>query len=540
MENKKTQEEMVQHIIKECDDLAGNRGTWESHWTEIAERMLPAQSDLFLSIGVDGAKKTSQIFDSTAPVALNRFASILDSLLTPRNQTWHRLGPSDPKLAKDRQVRLWFEEANRVLFKYRYAAVANFSSQNQQNYLSLGAYGTGCVFIDELMGSKGLRYRNIHLSEIYFRENHQGIVDAAFRKFEMTARQIIQRYPDTAPEVIKKKAETKPDDVFTIYHCVKPQGDYDPTRRDFKGMKFSDHYVCKEGNTLLEEKGYYTFPYAISRYTQTPGEIYGRSPAMDVLPACKTLNEQKKTILKQGHRVVDPVLLAHDDGVVDGFSLKPGALNVGGVSAEGRALVQPLPVGNLTIGKELMDDERAIINDAFLINIFQILTENPQMTATEVLERTREKGILLAPTIGRQQTEYLGPMIDRELDLLSRQGLLPPMPQILLQAQGEYRIEYDSPISRAQRTEEAAGAMRTVEQALNLATQMQNPEPLDHFDFDVMIPEVADINATPTRWLKPMDAILKIRAARAQNAQSQQVVNAAPAAASLIKATKPA
>ena len=30
-----------------------------------------------------------------------------------------------------------------------------------------------------------------------------------------------------------------------------------------------------------------------------------------------------------------------------------------------------------------------------------------------------EKGILVAPTLGRQETEYLGPMIDREI-------LMPP------------------------------------------------------------------------------------------------------------------
>lgn len=43
-----------------------------------------------------------------------------------------------------------------------------------------------------------------------------------------------------------------------------------------------------------------------------------------------------------------------------------------------------------------------------LVTLFQILTETPQMTAAEVVERTNEKGILLAPTVGRQQSEYLG------------------------------------------------------------------------------------------------------------------------------------
>ena len=41
---------------------------------------------------------------------------------------------------------------------------------------------------------------------------------------------------------------------------------------------------------MLDEGGYRTFPYAISRYVTAPGETYGRSPAMLALPSIKTLN----------------------------------------------------------------------------------------------------------------------------------------------------------------------------------------------------------------------------------------------------------
>src|ERR1700692_2198488 len=107
-----------------------------------------------------------------------------------------------------------------------------------------------------------------------------------------------------------------------------------------------------------------------------------------------------------------------------------------------------------------MDMERALVNDAFLVTLFQILTESPQMTATEVIERTQEKGILLAPTVGRQQSERLGPQIHRELDVLASQGLLLPMPPALREAKGAYSIVYTSPLSRAMREQEAAGFWR--------------------------------------------------------------------------------
>lgn len=540
----KKMDDLAQEIIQEFKQVAGNRGNWENHWKEIAERVLPSQSNSFNSFNAynqtEGEKRTEFIFDSTPSIALNRFSAILDSLLTPRNSLWHKLTASDPYLVKDRSVQLYFDEVNRLLFKYRYTPRANFSSQNQQNYKSLGAFGTGSLFIDDLFNEPGIRYKAIHLSELFFVENHQGMVDKVLRHFPLTARQAYQKWGEKLPAAILNSLSSAPDRQFFFLHCVMPNTERDYERYDYKGMAYTSYYLAMEGNKIIEEGGYNTFPYAISRYEQAPGEVYGRSPAMEVLPAIKTLNEEKKTVLKQAHRTVDPILLVHDDGIIDTFSLKPGSLNAGGITADGRALVQPLAVGNVMIGKDMMDDERAIINDAFLVTLFQILTETSQMTATEVLERTREKGILLAPTLGRQQSEYLGPMIDRELDILARQGLLPPMPGILLEAQGDYNVQYDSPLSRAQRAEEASGLMRTVETALQVVNVTQNLESIDHFDWDTIIPEISQIQGVPPRWMKSKEDVQKIRIVRAQQQQQAQQAQAMPGEAAMLNAVSKA
>lgn len=533
-------ESIAEEVLRDFAQLSNNRSNFETTWDQIGERCYPAYAGLFTSGGTrtPGEQRMDKIVDSTAVIALSRFSAILDSLLTPRNQTWHRLLAQDSALNRVREVRSWFEDVTRILFRYRYAPRANFSSQNQQNFKSLGAFGTGCMFIDKLRGrdEKGLRYRNIHLGEIYFAENHQGLIDKAHRRFKLTARQAVQRWSETLPASIKDKMKTNPHQEFVFHHCVKTRTDIDSRRIDYKGMEFVSYYVAEEGKALLEEKGFNTFPYAISRYEQSPGEIYGRSPAMDVLPAIKTLNEEKRTVLKQGHRTVDPVLLAHDDGILDSFSMIPGRINAGGVSADGRPLVHALPVGNISIGKELMDDERAVINDAFLVSVFQLLQENPQQTATEVMEKARERGMLVSPTIGRQQSEYLGPMIDREIDVLAEQKLIPPMPQALLEAQGEYRAEYDSPLSRAQRAEEAAGLMRTIESTLSVVNVTQNPEPLDFFDWDVIIPELSEIQAVPARWMRSIQTVQQMRADRKDQNDRQTAIQAAPGAAAIMNA----
>lgn len=536
-------EDKAQRVLREFGVLMSNRGTTESHWQQIAERMWTGMSFKFNPYwySTPGQQKTEHVFDSTAALALNRFGAIVDSLLTPRNSKWHGLQASDDNLNKKREVRLYFEDVTKLLFHYRYLPQANFASQNQQNFKGLGAFGTGCTFIDALDRGRGyrplgIRYRTISLGEIYFAENHQGLIDKAFRHFELSARQAIQKWGKRAPDMAFSLMETDPESRLQFVHLVEPNDERDSTRLDHKGMRYSSIYVSKQDARVMEEGGYNVFPYAISRYEQYPGEVYGRSIAMDLLPSVKTLNEEKKTMLKQGHRVTDPVLLAHDDGVLDGFSLRPGSVNMGGVTADGKLLVHALPTGNISAGKEMMDDERSLINDGFLVSLFQILTENPQMTATEVMERTREKGILLAPTVGRQQSEYLGPNIDRELDILAQQGQLPPMPGILKEAKGSYKVTYDSPLSRAMRAEEASGVMRTVQSAIEVVQATQDPSPLFYFNWDKIIPAMADIQGVPMHWMNDKATVQALSAKHQKMQQAAAASQAAPGQAAMINA----
>ncbi len=535
-------DDIAAKIIKRFDKLEGERGTWDSHWREIAERVLPRYSRTFnrpTSVITKGDKRTEKMFDATAALGLERFAAAMESMLTPRNSKWHRVTTTNTELNKDRDVKLFFEDATNILFKHRYSPMANYASQQHEVYIGLGAFGTASMFTDT-HDLGGLRYSAIDLRELLFDMSHQGVIDTSYRKFAMTARQVMQRVENgrwkTAPDVVVKAAKDNPDKIFEIIHCVIPREEVDKSKADFRGKRFASFYVMVNPKALLSEGGFNTFPYAVSRYVTGPGEIYGRSPAMLALPAIKVLNEIKKTTLKQGHRTVDPVLLTHDDGVLDTVSLKPGAMNPGGVSAEGRALVHALPVGNLAAGQELMDMERAVINDAFLVTLFQILVDTPTMTATEVLERAREKGALLSPTMGRQQSEMLGPLIERELDLLNQQGFLPELPPALIEADGEFDIEYDSPLSRSQKSEEAAGWLRTLEAAIAYANTTQDISVLDQFDTDIIYPALAEINAVPASWMRGPDAVKAIRADRAQAQNTQQMLDAAPAAAGVMKA----
>lgn len=525
-------------IIRQQEKLASQRGTWENHWREIAERILPRQ-DEFNYDREPGQKRTEKIYDASAALALEKFAAVIESMLTPRGQQWHTLAPTSYTLRQDREVMTWMEEVTRILFAARYHVKANFEHQNSERNISLGAFGTGGLFIQDATASGGIiRYKNISLSELYIMENHHGVIDNVHRRFKMSARAAVQKWGKRVPECIRTAAERDPSKQFDFIHCVKPNDELQYGKADYRGMEYSSYYVSVKEKKLLSQGGYSSFPYSISRYMTAPNEVYGRSPAMLVLPDIKMLNEMSRSTIRQAQKLVEPPLLLSDDGVLTQISTRPNALNFGGINADtGAAMVQPLQTGaNVVLGLEMEEQRRKTIREAFLVNLFQILEENPRMTATEVLERAKEKGALLNPTIGRQQSEALGPMIERELDILNKNGLLPPMPETLIEAGGEYEIVYESPLNRAQHAEEAVGLLRTIEALSPLLQTSANPEKImRRFNTDEVVKGLAEINGVPLRWQRSDEELAAMDEQNAQQVQMQQLLEAAPVAADTAK-----
>ncbi len=516
-------------------------------WEEVAALIEPGSVNTFYygNYNTPGMKKTQRQIDATGMMANARFAAICDSLLTPSNMIYQRLAVSDDQLMKDRNVRLWCEQAGNILFKERYAPTANFAAQNHANFRSLGAFGNLAMFIDELDDPEitGLRYAGLPMGEVFFITDHQNRVIGFIRWFKFTARQAHLKWPGQLPPNMQTAYNQQSELKYNFIHVVVPRDrdDYDPDRLDARGKRWQSTYISLEGHCLMFkagsdiEGGYRTFPLAAGRYAQAPDEVYGRGWAMDVLPSLKTLNAQKSVMLRAGHLAVDPVKLVKDDGIV-GFKNRPGAMNPGGIDDQGREMVKNMPVGDTQIGKEAMAEERAIINDNALVTLFQILVKTPQMSATEVIERANEKGILLAPTMGRQQSEYISPMTMRELDVLAYQRKLPPQPPVMREAKANLHIIFDNPLSRLAKAQEGAGFLRTIESVKELVAVTQDPSLLDPFKFQVAIPELAKQNAVPESWMDDAKGMAAKAKARAKAQQADQQMKNLPNQAAMVKA----
>lgn len=529
------------------------RSPYEPDWRMNAAFCLPRHYSSWQSEGPtinapnQGAVKR-YAYDATAARALPKWAAILRRLATPDGTKWHKLQASDPALRQAYRVRNYFDDLNNVLFKLRYNPKAMFSQTVDETYVGLGCYGTAPVRIKwrrprptDSIG--GLAYKAMPLKDCFPLANGDGLIDTMFMRLYYTAGQIRKLLPKaTLPGgIMAELAKAVPSNsrYFEFVHVVTPRAEdrYDPDSLTVNRFPFIGCLLAVDDAMYIgDEEGFRSFPYLVPRTATEPGELYGFSPAHQASPAMGSANAMKKSLLRLSQKAADPTLLASDDGVLSGrVGLTPGYVNYGAVNAQGAALIQPLRGGDFNPAKEIVADERSDINDAFLVTLFQILMETPEMTATEVIERVTEKATLAAPTMGRLQSGLLGPEIERLLDLVVENApwYLPELPPELIEAKGEYEIIYTSPMAKGLHAEEDSGFLWMVNTSLEVATATGDPSIMDHYDFDTAIPELAEHRSVPTRWMATPEQVAAKRDSRAKQAEQQQMVDAAPAVASI-------
>jgi hypothetical protein len=156
--------------------------------------------------------------------------------------------------------------------------------------------------------------------------------------------------------------------------------------------------------------------------------------------------------------------------------------------------VQPIPSGgNHMLGRDIQESEREVVKTAFLEDFFKVLTDpGDRMTATQVLEMVAKQGVLVGPFADRYETEKVGVITERVLDVLMRAGQIAPMPPEMLEANARPLVYMKNPLARMARAGEAAAWTRWVEIGVQ-AAGAGRPEALDRVDFDAGMVGVGEV-----------------------------------------------
>ena len=525
--------ELTKDLLKRFGKLVTQRQTWESHWQEVADYMMPRKADVTKQRS-KGDKRSELIFDSSPLHAVELLSASLHGMLTNPSTPWFSLRFKNVDTGDADEANEWLQDTTEKM--YDAFNRSNFQQEIFELYHDLITFGTASMFIEE-DADDIVRFSTRHIGEIYISENNKGRIDTVFRKFKISARAAILQFGEkNVSNALRGTAMKDPYEEVTILHVVYPRENYDPKKKDAKNMPFASCYIELDNKHEISQSGFNEFPYVVPRYLKASFEIYGRSPAMTALPDVKMLNEMSKTTIKAAQKQVDPPLLVPDDGFILPVRTVPGGLNF--YRAGTRDRIEPLNIGaNNPLGLNMEEQRRNAIRDTFYVN--QLMMQNgPQMTATEVVQRNEEKMRLLGPVLGRLQSELLRPLIDRTFAILLRKKIFRQAPQFL--AGQDIQIEYVSPLAKAQRSSELQSVMRAIE----IFGSLSKISPVfDHIDIDALVTYLADIVGVPAKVLNSQAQVNAIRQKKQQEMmqqqqmqQMQQIAQAGGAVAPLAKA----
>ncbi len=184
---KVTRDKLAEALLEAEASDRSDRSEIEALWQSIGRYVIPRRG-VFQEDMSPGVERNRYVLDSTAPRALELFASFLHNLMNNPALQWLKLRiEGDPEISKERDTRVWLESTEQRMLALFESEATNLYSHLHMVYIDLGAFGTAVLFM-EVVG-EDLRVRAYHLGDCLIRENEAGFVDTMFRRFHWTPRQ---------------------------------------------------------------------------------------------------------------------------------------------------------------------------------------------------------------------------------------------------------------------------------------------------------------------------------------------------------------
>ena len=427
----------VKELIERFDVAKKARQPWITHLRECYDFSLP-QRETF-DRHSPGAKKNTEVYDGTAVIGLQKFASRLQATLVPPWRHWTILVPGSEIPEKHHpEIQKQLDGVTKILFDH--INHSNFATQSHESFLDLGV-STGVMSLEEGDGIQSLlEFHAAPLSDIYPEAGPWGSIETVWREHHVPARHVERLWPGAEmSEKTKKKANEKPDEKIELIEgtIFEPKSRY--------------YYQCvleRDAESVIFTQEYEVSPWIVFREYVVPGETLGRGRIMQALPDIKTANKIVEYVLRNAALAISGIYTAADDGVINPYSIRlaPGVIIPVGSNERNNPSLRPLErSGDIQVGAIVLDDLRNRINKALFAEPFGEM-EQPVKSATEMALRNQELVQDAGSAFGRMQNEFVERVVRRAVHVLKRAGKIP---DITVDGR-EVSIKHTSPLARAQ------------------------------------------------------------------------------------------
>ena len=523
-------DETGKKIIERSDRMFNTveRSNQKNNWELLSEFLTPNQYNNYNTKRSKGLKNTQRLYDSTGPKAVKDLASVLNETLTNEQLKFIKFKFEDEKFNKDRNAVDWLDKANNTFNDA--VTDSNFNSAINSFYSQYVALGSSCILVEEKpntpMRFGKLIFKAISMTDIVWTQNPEGIVDTIYRRIKMTNENALRKYGEFSEDIVKQ-AEADPDKERELIVHVSPRKDKD-INIDRAGLApgserpFLSCVVDRESNTVIEEDGYFEFPYLCVRWDLMPDEVYGRGRGHLALPEVRSLNRIRELYLEALALVIFPPMKAVKRQLTSDPNWAPKAINY----VPDMNSLEPMRLGiDLNSAQFGMKEAEDKINGIFFIDklFFAPRDQQGEQTTAEVNERISQMGKVLGSTVGRLISELLQPMTKRVYGILLRGSALPELPSNLEDEAAKLTVEYVNPLTRSRRIEEVQATQRLAQDAALLA-QIGLTDALDILDVDAIMKANAEIYGVPVGVLRDQKEVDAARQQRAQQQQQQQQI----------------
>ena len=479
-----------------------------------------------------GQYRGKRSYSGVANAALNIWVDGMQGFVVAPNLTWFKSTMDDWRLNEIDEVRIFLQEYDKAM----YAAFrrSNYYAILGEWFRDAGSIGTAVLYTEEDIANKTEVHTPIHPREAFIAENEFGEVDVLFRKFQLSARQAVQKFKDRQTgkgklsEIILQNAKDNPEKKHEFIHAVFPNDEPMLGKLFSTSKKYKSVYIeASRGESddgderTLSESGYDVFPYSVWRYRKNSDEIYGYSPAAEAMAEILGLNQMGKTLLRAGHMsVAGPVnapehMRGHVQMQPEGYNYYDNPNDI--ITAINTNI-------NYPIGKDREDKLERLIEDKYRVEFFLILARSErEMTATEIMERQSEKAVLMGPQTSRLTAEGLRKNFDIVSDIEDRAGRLPSPPPVLLDSDSEISIEFIGPLPQAQKRMFELQPIRTGLAELGQAS-VYFPNIFDRIKEKRLSERILDSTDFPQDIMNSDEEVEAIREARAADIAKQQAM----------------
>jgi hypothetical protein len=416
-------------ILKRFDKAKSRKDVgWKDLYQEAQEYASPQREMFDETFKGDRKDGANRVFDSTTQDAVLTGVSNLHSGLTPAMKRWVEL-EAGLSIKEQPGAKEALDAVTDVLFTHLHNS--NFDTQIIESYQDL-FIGTGALLAFEGTRENPFNFVSVPLHQLFLEEGPNGRPDVPYRCFKLSVRNIMGQWPDAELMTEHKELlKENPDEELKFIEATLPEKVevFDNETEEIIEVDGYKYYVvCQKTSTVIVERAMTTSPWIIFRWSNLPGEVYGRGPVLTALPAIKTLNEQVKILLQNASIATLGMYTVADDGIVNLDNIKLGGGALIPVTSNGSQLqgptLAPLPTaGNPQLSQLIIENQQSQIKRILFgdplgdVNL-------PVKTATEISLRQQDLAKRIGSAFSKLQFELIAPLINRLLSILDNLELI--------------------------------------------------------------------------------------------------------------------